>query len=133
MVNKENVRKIDYHFMSIMAVVIGGFGIILQFLPGWEVFSFFLCVAVLGGLIGGGRDYDEQERHQLRQSYKTAFEWLLLVVMAAYAIIELSKGLALVSGVGDFLNSHWPGLMISVMCGLMGIAGVQKRKKEDLL
>ena len=131
MADKKDVRQVDYRLMCILAMIVGGGGITLQFFPGWEFFSFFLSVAVLGGLIGGSSGYDEQDRRLLQQSYKTAFEWLLLVVMAAYAFNELSKGLAVIGGAANFLNSHWPGLVISVMCALMGIAGVQKKSKNS--
>ena len=113
--------------MSILAIIVGGIGIILQFMPDWEFFTFFLSVPVLGGLIGGSSGYEEQDRQQLRQSYKTAYEGLLLVMMFAYAFIELSKWLAPTNGALNFLNGHWCGLMFAVMCALMGIAGIQGR------
>jgi hypothetical protein len=120
-----NKPKVSYRSMSILAIIVGGIGIILQFMPGWEFFTFFLSVPVLGGLIGGNSGYEEQDRQQLRQSYKTAYEGLLLAVMSAYAFIELSKWLAPTNGTFNFLNGHWCGLMFAVMCALMGIAGLQ--------
>jgi len=119
----KNRSVVGYRFMIILAVIIGLIGIALQFMPGWEFFTFFLCLAVLGGLIGGSGGYDEQDRRQLRQSYKTAFEWLLLVMMVAYAFIEVSRLLPYTEGAVGFLNGHWPGLVIAMMCALMGIAG----------
>ena len=116
--------------MSILALIIGGIGILLQFMSGWEFFTFFLSVPVLGGLIGGNGGYEEQDRQQLCQSYKTAYEWLLLVIMAAYAFIELSKWLDPTNGAFNFLNGHWCGLMFAVMCALMGIAGIQGKSSE---
>ena len=116
--------------MSILAIIVGGIGIILQFMPDWEFFTFFLSVPVLGGLIGGNSGYEEQDRQQLRQSYKTAYEGLLLVIMFAYAFIELSKWLAPTNGAFNFLNGHWCGLMFAVMCALMGIAGIQGKSSE---
>jgi hypothetical protein len=116
--------------MCILAIIVGGIGIILQFMPGWEFFTFFLCVAVLGGLIGGSSGYEEQDRQQLRQSYKTAYEGLLLVIMVAYAFIELSKWLAPTNRALNFLNGHWCGLLFAVMCALLGIAGIQRKGSE---
>ena len=129
--NKKNKFKVSYRSMSILAIIVGGFGIILQFMPDWEFFSFFLSVPVLGGLIGGSSGYEEQDRQQLRQSYKTAYEGLLLVIMVAYAFIEFSKWLAPTNGAFNFLNGHWCGLMFAVMCALMGIAGIQGRSSES--
>jgi hypothetical protein len=125
-----NKSKVSYRSMSILAILVGGIGILLQFMRGWEFFTFFLSVPVLGGLIGGSGSYEEQDRQQLRQSYKTAFEGLLLVVMAAYAFIELSKWLTPTNGAFNFLNGHWCGLMFAVMCALMGVAGIQRKNRE---
>ena len=128
--NKKNKSKVSYRSMCILAIIIGGVSIILQFTPGWEFFSFFLSVPVLGGLIGGSSSYEEQDRQQLRQSYKTAYEGLLLVIMVAYAFIVSSKWLAPTNGASKFLNGHWCGLMFAVMCALMGIAGIQRKSSE---
>jgi hypothetical protein len=117
--------------MCILAIIVGGVSIIFQFVPDWEFFSFFLSVPVLGGLIGGSSGYEEQDRQQLRQSYKTAYEGLLLVIMAAYAFIEFSKWLAPANGALNFLNGHWCGLMFAVMCALMGFAGIRGRSSAS--
>jgi hypothetical protein len=128
--DKKNKSKVSYRSMSILAIIVGGFSILLQFMPDWEFFSFFLSVPVLGGLIGGSSGYEEQDRQQLRQSYKPAYEGLLLVIMVAYAFIEFSKWLAPTNRAFNFLNSHWCGLMFAVMCALMGIAGIQRKSSE---
>jgi hypothetical protein len=128
--NKRNKSKVSYRSMRILAIIIGGVSIILQFMPDWEFFTFFLSVPVLGGLIGGSSGYEERDRQQLRQSYKTAYEGLLLIIMVAYAFMELSKWLAPTNGALNFLNGHWCGLMLAVMCALMGIAGIQRKSSE---
>jgi len=119
----ESRSIVGYRFMTVLALIVGIVGFALQFLPGWEFFTFFLCLAVLGGLIGGSGSYDERGRQRLRNSYKIAFEWLLLLMMAAYAFVELPRWLPAAEAVVDFLNGHWPGLVIALMCALMGISG----------
>ena len=128
--DKKNKFKVSYRSMSILAIIVGGLGILFQFMPDLEFFSFFLSVPVLGGLISGSSGYEEQDRQQLRQSYKIAYEGLLLVIMFAYAFIEFSKWLAPANGAFNFLNAHWCGLMFAVMCALMGIAGIQRKSNE---
>ena len=64
--NKKNKFKVSYRSMNILAVIVGGVGITLQFMPDWEFFSFFLSVPMLGGLISGDSSYEEQDRQQLR-------------------------------------------------------------------
>jgi hypothetical protein len=129
--DKKNKYKATYRVMITLAIIVGGAGIILQFIPDFEFFSFFLALSVMGGLIGGSNDYDERDRQQLERSYKKSFEWLLLIILAAYAFIEFSRWLIPFRGTAVFLNSHWPGLVISVMCALMGIAGLQITRSKD--
>jgi hypothetical protein len=128
-----NTKKpiVNYRFMTLFAIIVGIFGIALLFLPGFELLSFMLTLAVLGGLIGGSNAYQEQDRQQLDRSYKTSFEVLLLVVLAAYALIVLSKGLNILEGVAAFLNGHWPVLIISAMCIAMGIAGLKRSNADN--
>jgi len=111
--------------MIILAVIVGVFGIIFQFIPDWEFFSFLLSVVVLGGLIGGRKSYEERERQKLERSYKITIEWLLLITMGAYAFIELSRWLP-IEGAVIFINGHWPGFVLALICFLMGIAGFRK-------
>jgi hypothetical protein len=130
-VNANGKLRVNYHTMTFLAVIAGAFGAVLQLIPDGEILSFMVSLAALGGLIGGGKEYSEQDRRQLGQSYKTAFEWLLLTIMAVYAFILIARWLNAAQSVAIFINSHWPGLTISAMCLLMGIAGLQKLQKEN--
>ena len=123
--NTTNGRGGGYQAMIILAVIVGVFGIIFQFIPDWEFFSFLLSVVVLGGLIGGRKSYEERERQKLERSYKITIEWLLLITMGAYAFIEFSRWLP-IEGAVIFINGHWPGFVLALICFLMGIAGFRK-------
>jgi hypothetical protein len=112
--------------MVMMAIVAVLIGIAVQFFQGWELLSFMLTLAVLGGLISGSRDYNQRDWQILDQSYKTAIEWLLLIILFAYVFIEISRWLPIGESVA-FLNGLWPGFLIALMCLLMGIAGLRKR------
>jgi hypothetical protein len=128
--NTKTGRRMNYHTMIVLAFIAGVFGIAFQFMPDGELLSFMLSVTALGGLIGGSNDYEERDRQQLKQSFKTAYEWLLLAMMAVYAYIMLSRWLTMMDGAVIFLNSHWPGLVISIMCLLMGLAGFHRTRRE---
>ncbi len=130
-VNVKSEHRVNYGTMIVLVLIAGGFGIAVQIIPDGEILSFMVSAAALGGLIGGCNDYNEQDRQQLRQSYKTAFEWLLLAIMAAYAFIAFSRWLSILEPEAIFLNSHWPGLVISMMCLLMGLAGFQRARGES--
>lgn len=127
----QDKRRVNYQFMLVLALGVGILGIAFQFVPGLELLAFMLTVAVLGGLIGGSNGYEERDRQQLARSYKPAYEWLFLIILSAYAFSELSSWLHF-DGAVIFLNGHWPGLIIAMMCALMGAAGFQKsRTIED--
>ena len=118
-------RRVGYKAMVILAVAVGVFGIVFQFIQYWEYLSFMLSTAVLGGLIAGSKEYEGSERQKLERSYKTAVEGLLLILMGGYAFIALS-GFLPIDGAVVFLNGHWPGLLMAMMCIIMGIAGLRE-------
>lgn len=126
---RDNGIRVNYRFMSILAAVTGGVGILLQFTSLGDL-TLFLALAVLGGLIGGRNDYEPRERFQFDRSFRTAFEWLILIMLMAYAFIVLSKWVFLIEGAVAFLNGHWTGLTISTMCLLMGLAGSRRTPAE---
>jgi hypothetical protein len=120
--------RFDYHFMAVLAVVVGAAATALQLVPGFELIAFVLSIAALGGLMGGSSSYDEQSRERLANTYKAAFESLLLIIMAAYALIEVSSWLG-IQGVSAALSARWPGLLLAIMCLVMGLATLRARRK----
>ena len=124
-------RRMGYHTMIVLVIIAGAFSIAVLFMRDGEIISFILSLVALGGLIGGSNTYDERERRKLNQSYRTPFEWLLLAIMLAYAIIVTSRWLNVIEGVALFLNSHWPVLTLSLMCLFLGMAGFQKIRNEN--
>jgi hypothetical protein len=115
-----------YRSMLILAIIAGVMGILFLFAPDFELLSFMVTVAVLGGLIGGRNDYDESERQQLDHSYKTVFEWFLMVMLFAFTLIAFLPWIPALQGPITILNAQWPCLVLSILCILMGIAGFKK-------
>jgi hypothetical protein len=123
--DKKNGPKVTYRIMAILAVVVGVAIFVVQFLPGPATeMAVLLCPVMLGGLIGGAGDYRAHERAALDRSYRKTFEWLFLIVFCTYALLMLSRWLIPLEAAAAFLGSTWPGLMLSVMCMLMGITGL---------
>ncbi len=114
----------DYRSMAILAVVVGVLAIALQLVPGFELISFMLGAVALGGLLSRDATRDEQATERLANSYKTAFEALFLIVMAAYAILEVATWLGF-QGVSAALSTRWPVLILAIMCLVMGLAGLR--------
>ena len=125
-------RPISYHAMTLLAVMFGAISLALHLLHGMELVSFILSVASVGGLVGGRPGYSEAERQQLTRSFQTVFEAQLLMMMAAYAFILVAAGLPLLSTVVVFLNARWPSLVISLMCLLLGLAGLRPAPVENV-
>ncbi len=120
----------SYRFMLTLTLIVGIIGIILQLvLPDFGILVFMLSISSLGGLIGGSSGYEERDRRHLEQSYKIAFEGLLLVVMGFYAVILLTGWLS--EGAANFLNDRWPGLLLCAMCIVMALAGFRKKSSES--
>jgi hypothetical protein len=92
--------------MITFTIVVGVIGIALLFLPDSDLLSIILACAALGGLIGGKTNYEERDRQRLHQSYRKAFEWLLLVLLAAFVFISCSKWFGIGEEATLFLNGH---------------------------
>ncbi len=123
--------RVTYHFTIVFTIVVGIASILILFLPGFDILSIGLSCATLGGLIGGNSSYKEHNRQLLLQSYRPAFEWLLLVLLAAFAFIAGSEWF----GFGDetviFINAHWPSMVVSTMCIVLGLAGLQMEMSQS--
>jgi hypothetical protein len=129
--NTKKRMVINYHFMLIFTLIVGIIGIALLLIPDFELLAFMLTVSALGGLIGGSDGYEERDQQLLEKSYKKVFEWMFLFTLAAFAFLALSRFLVVLGGAVVFLNNHWPGLIISMMCILMGIAGFQGKIRRS--
>jgi hypothetical protein len=127
MMNTKKHLVVNYRFMIVFTLIVGVVGILLLLIPDFELLSFMLTVGALGGLVGGSTGYEERDQQLLEKSYKKVFEWLFLFTLAASAFLALSRWFVIPGGAVTFLNDHWPGLIISVMCILMGIAGFQRK------
>ena len=118
---------LDDHSMAVLAVVVGVLTIALQVVPGFELISFMLSVAALGGLLSGTSAHDGQAHHRRANGHKVGLEALLLIIMAAYALMEISSWLGF-QGVGAALSARWPGLLLAIMCLVMGLAGLRAER-----
>jgi len=124
--NTRSNPVVSYHSILVLVIVAGVIGLALLILQDGELLTLMITLAVLGGLIGGTKSYKESDRHRLVRGYKYAFEWLLLVLLIFYALIESSRWFDVTAGIAAFMNEHWPGMIVSLMCILIGIAGLQR-------
>ncbi len=116
----------NYYYMIVLAIIVGVLGFVLQFIPDFEILAFVLVVTALGGLLAGSRRFGGRDLQYTRRYFKIALDWLIVTLLAAYGLIVLSNWLTGIRGVIDFLNAHWAGLILSMMCIVLGVCGLLK-------
>lgn len=116
----------NYRTMIIVALISGFMSVGFQLFEGFELLGFMLAVVGIGALIGSSKITTASEPRLSEKSYKTAFEWLLLIMMLAMVFLMISNGFRVFPSVNDFLSTHWPGLMLSVMCIVLGMSGLKQ-------
>lgn len=124
-----NTKKrfvMSYRMMIIIALVAGAVSIGFQLVEGFEMLGFMLAVSGIATLFGVNKVAIDSQPSLPEKSFKTAFEWLLLIMMAAMAFLMISNGYQVLPKANDFLSTHWPGLMLSVMCIVLAISGLRK-------
>lgn len=114
-----------------LLVFAGLFGLVVQALmPDGEMLAFMTGLAGVGGLVAAGQKCDEREQQLISQAFSSAFQWLLIVLLFISAFYATLTALNLSSELALFLNEHWTGFMVSVMCLLLGIAGYATFRKS---
>lgn len=123
----------NYQMMIVFALMCGVFSIVVQFFDGFEAIGLVLATSGMASLIGGAKGKADSEPHLLEKSYKTSFEWLLLIFMFAFAFLMTSNSFHVFIGANEFINAHWPGLVLSVMCIVLAISGLRKTNPTQSL
>lgn len=121
----------DPFFMIKLMLIAGLMGIGFLILPDMEWLAFVVCLAVIGSLAASSQSFDERENQLLWKSYALAFQWSLIAVFFAYVIVMLLSWLSLAGALRQFFDTHWLALMISLMCILLGLAGVRVFRDEE--
>jgi hypothetical protein len=129
--NTKKPFEYSYRMMIATALASGVLSIVFLLLEGLELISYFLAVAGIAILIGGGKLAAKTEPNLPEKSFKTAFEWLLLIMMAAMVFLMTSNGFRVFIKANDFLSTHWPGLVLSVMCIVLGLSGLRKTNQAQ--
>lgn len=130
--NTKNHFSYTYSMMIAFSLVCGVVSIVVQLLEGFEAVGFLLAISGIAGLSGVWKGKGESSPHLPMKSYKTAFEWLLLVIMFTYAFMVTSNGFQIFVRVNEFFSAHWPGLMLSVLCVVLGLSGLQKINQPQI-
>ena len=116
--------------MMIIALWAGLLGIALQFNNLVQDNAIWIGLVVFGGLAVSGRRFDERERQLLSQAYSLTLQWLAIALLGAYAFLQASEWLNIAGNIASFLNSHWIGITVSVICVFLGSAGLRLFREE---
>ena len=129
--NSISMREWNPLLMTRLVLIAGMMGFAFQILPEMEMLTFFVVIGVVGGLAASSQTFDERETHLLWKSYAQAFQWLLTVIFFLYTLAMIFKWFAIAEGFMIFLGDHGLEKTISIMCILLGVAGVRTFRMES--
>ena len=119
-----NRQQVGYG-MSGLCLFAGITGFFYQFMPDGILLTFMVCVVAVLGLVNQSKSFDERENQLLLQSYGTAFIYLFFAILLVYLFEIIFGKLPFIAPIIATLNTHWVGIMMSVICMLIGIAGIR--------
>lgn len=119
--NRQHTGKV----MSVVSLFAGITGFFYQFMQDGTFLTFLVCLAAITGMIENKKIFDERENQLLLQSYGNAFMYLFAAVTIIYLFGMFAGYLHVGASVINLINSHWVGLIASVMCIFIGIAGLR--------
>jgi len=85
-------------------------------------------VALLG-MVNNSKDLDERDKQLLAQSYSSAFMYLFFAVLLAYLFQLFFGRMLFAAPLIATINTHWAGIMASIMCILIGVSGIRNYRK----
>lgn len=115
--------------MSITNLVAGVTGFFYQFMADGAFLTFLVCMVALLGFVNNRKDLDERDVKLLEQSYSTAFMGVFGVVLLVFLFQLFFGKLPFAAEIIAVINAHWTGIMASIMCILIGFAGIRNYRK----
>jgi hypothetical protein len=111
---------------SIMIMVLwaGIVGIAFQLNESVKDLAIFTGMVTFFSLVISSRKFDERELQLLSQAYSITFQWLAVILLVIYIFLQISARANFAGGIALFLNAHWIGITVSVICAILGGAGI---------
>jgi len=100
-------------------------GFVYQFMPDGTFLTFLVCMVALLGMVNNSKDLDERDNQLLAQSYSSAFTYLFFAVLLAYLFQLFFAKMQFATPIIATINTHWAGIMASIMCIFIGLAGIR--------
>ena len=116
---------------SIMIMVLwtGVVGFAFQFNESVKDLAIFTGMVTFFSLVISSRKFDEREQQLLSQAYSITFQWLAAILLVIYVFLQISARANFASGIALFLNTHWIGITVSVICAILGGSGIMLFKE----
>ena len=116
-------KHLSLSFM-VMVLWAGIVGIAFQFNESVKDLAIFTGMVTFFSLGITSRKFDEREQQLLSQAYSITFQWLAVILLVAYVFLQISARTSFASGFALFVNTHWMGIIVSVICAILGGAGI---------
>lgn len=111
--------------ISVTSLAAGVTGFFYQFMADGTFLTFLVCMVALLGFGNNRKDLDERDIKLLEQSYSQAFMGVFGVVLLVFLFQLYFGKLPFAAEIIAVINAHWTGIMVSIMCIFIGIAGIR--------
>lgn len=115
--------------MSVLCLMAGVSGFFYQFMADGTFLTFLVCMTALLGFVNNRKDLDERDLSLMANSYTSAFMALFGVVLVVFLFQLFFGRLPFGAEVMLVINAHWTGIMASIMCILIGWAGIRNYRR----
>ena len=117
--------------LSLMVLVLwaGIVGLAFQLNESIKDLAVFTGLVTFFSLVISSRRFDEREQQLLSQAYSITFQWLGVILLVVYIFLQVSERTNIAGGMALFLNTHWIGITVSIICTILGGAGIMLFKE----
>lgn len=115
--------------ISVTSLAAGVTGFFYQFMADGTFLTFLVCMIALLGFGNNRKDLDERDIKLLEQSYSQAFMGVFGVVLLVFLFQLFFGKLPFAAEIIAVINAHWTGFVASIMCILIGWAGIRSFRK----
>jgi hypothetical protein len=110
--------------LMIMVLWAGIVGLAFQLNESIKDLAIFTSMVTFFSLTISSRKFDEREQQLLSQAYSITFQWLAVILLVVYVFLQISARANFAGDIALFLNSHWIGITVSIICTILGVTGI---------
>ena len=115
--------------LTVLVLWAGIVGLAFQLNESIKDLAVFTGLVTFFSLVISSRRFDEREQQLLSQAYSITFQWLGVILLVVYIFLQVSERTNIAGGMALFLNTHWIGITVSIICTILGGAGIMLFKE----